>query len=101
MRTSLSIRLSAAVAALIVASGASERITRGSEHDFSAARLTAPPTASWPTNGGNLYNQRYSPLTAVNRANAGQLKGVWRTRLGGSGTAPAQAGCAVAEPGLG
>ena len=26
--------------------------------DFAAERLVAPPTDSWPTNGGNLYNQR-------------------------------------------
>jgi len=24
--------------------------------DFSSAKLTAPPTGNWPTNGGNLYN---------------------------------------------
>jgi alcohol dehydrogenase (cytochrome c) len=40
---------------------------------------------SWPTNGGDLYNRRYSPLTQINRENVAQLKGVWRTRLGGSG----------------
>ncbi len=28
--------------------------------------LTAPPRTGWPTNGGNLYNQRYSPLNAIN-----------------------------------
>ena len=25
-------------------------------------QLTALPTAGWITNGGNVYNQRYSPL---------------------------------------
>jgi quinohemoprotein ethanol dehydrogenase len=29
--------------------------------DFAAERLIAPPRNSWPTNGGNFYNQRYSP----------------------------------------
>jgi alcohol dehydrogenase (cytochrome c) len=67
---------------------------QGSGHDFSAARLTAAPATNWPTNGGNLYNQRYSPLTAINRVNVGQLKGVWRARLGGSGTAPQYSGFA-------
>jgi quinohemoprotein ethanol dehydrogenase len=47
--------------------------------------LVAPPTDGWPTNGGNWYNQRYSPLTAIDRGNVKGLKGVWRTRLGGSG----------------
>jgi quinohemoprotein ethanol dehydrogenase len=53
-----------------------------------AAALVQPPTTGWPTNGGNLYNQRWSPLTAINRANVAQLKGVWRARLRGSGTQP-------------
>ena len=39
----------------------------------------------WPTNGGDLYNRRYSPLSQINRDNVSQLKAVWRTRLGGSG----------------
>ena len=78
-----SVVLCAAVVALAATTG-----------DFSAAKLTAPPTTSWPTNGGNLYNQRYSPLTAVNRANVAQLKGVWRARLRGSGTAPQYSGFA-------
>ncbi|TAJ94078.1 MAG: quinonprotein alcohol dehydrogenase [Gammaproteobacteria bacterium] len=52
---------------------------------FTAQQLLALPTGDWPTNGGNLYNQRYSPLTAINRDNVGQLKGVWRTHLNGSG----------------
>ena len=75
----------AAVAALLATSGQAQSKQKG---EFSAARLTAPPATSWPTNGGNLYNQRYSPLTAINRANVAQLKGVWRARLRGSGTAP-------------
>ncbi len=47
--------------------------------------LTQLPTSGWPTNGGDLYNRRYSPLTQINRDNVAQLKGVWRTSLGGSG----------------
>ena len=79
----------AAVAALLATSGQAQSKQKG---EFSAARLTAPPATSWPTNGGNLYNQRYSPLTAINRANVAQLNGVWRTRLRGSGTAPRYSG---------
>src|SRR6187549_2806898 len=60
--------------------------------DFSAQRLVAPPTDGWPTNGGNLYNQRYSPLSQIGASNVGQLKGVWRARLGGSGAAPQYSG---------
>jgi quinohemoprotein ethanol dehydrogenase len=54
--------------------------------------LVAAPTAGWPTNGGNWYNQRHSPLTQVDRSNVANLKGVWRTRLGGSGAGPAHSG---------
>jgi quinohemoprotein ethanol dehydrogenase len=57
----------------------------GPDDRFSAAALTAAPRASWPTNGGNLYNQRYSPLTGIDRDNVARLAGVWRTSLGGSG----------------
>jgi PQQ-dependent dehydrogenase (methanol/ethanol family) len=53
---------------------------------FSAKELTASPTDSWITNGGNVYNQRYSPLTRINRDNVAQLKPQWRTHLNGSGT---------------
>src|SRR5436305_3330477 len=62
--------------------------------EFTPARLIVPPTTGWPTNGGNLYNQRYSPLTAINGGNVAQLKGVWRARLRGSGAAPQYSGFA-------
>jgi alcohol dehydrogenase (cytochrome c) len=52
---------------------------------FKGDALVAPPRAGWPTNGGNWYNQRYSPLAAIDRSNVANLKGVWRTRLRGSG----------------
>ena len=102
MRPFVSAALSAAVAALLVASlVAAGRQTSlapsGPERqrDFSAATLTAPPATRWPTNGGNLHNQRFSPLTAINRANVAQLKGVWRARLRGSGTQPQYSGFAA------
>jgi alcohol dehydrogenase (cytochrome c) len=59
---------------------------------FAGDALTAPPTAGWPTNGGNWYNQRYSPLTQINRDNVARLKGVWRARLDGSGVDPKYSG---------
>ncbi|HEY5618937.1 MAG TPA: PQQ-binding-like beta-propeller repeat protein [Vicinamibacterales bacterium] len=52
---------------------------------FAPRELTQFPTTSWPTNGGDVYNRRYSPLTQINRDNVDRLKAVWRTRLGGSG----------------
>lgn len=53
---------------------------------FSAAEVTASPTTAWITNGGNVYNQRYSPLTGINRDNVAGLKAVWRTGMGSGGT---------------
>jgi quinohemoprotein ethanol dehydrogenase len=79
------------VPAVLIAAGAA---LFAASDDFSAARLTPAPTTSWPTNGGNLYNQRFSPLTAINRANVAQLKGIWRARLRGSGAAPQYSGFA-------
>jgi len=54
---------------------------------FSAADLTALPKDAWPTVGGNLHNERYSPLTQIDTSNVSQLKGVWRRHLDGSGLA--------------
>jgi quinohemoprotein ethanol dehydrogenase len=50
--------------------------------------LLSPPVNGWLTNGGTLFNQRWSPLTEINRDNVAQLKGVWRTHLNGSGMDP-------------
>ena len=63
---------------------------------FSRTALVPPPPEGWPTNGGNLSNQRYSPLTEINRDNVARLKGVWRTRLRGSGLGPQYSGEALA-----
>lgn len=52
---------------------------------FSKTELTALPRANWITNGGNLFNQRYSPLKQINRDNVAGLKAVWRASLNGSG----------------
>ena len=78
----------AALALPFVSSGAFAQ--RGDA--FAPKRLTAPPRDGWPTNGGNLYNQRYSPLTQIDRGNVARLKGVWRTHLNGSGVAPQYSG---------
>ena len=105
MRLFASAALSAAVAvaaglqtrlAEYVEPGLQTRLIAASpQRDFSGAALTAPPTSRWPTNGGNLANQRYSPLTAINRGNVAQLKGVWRARLRGSGLQPQYSGFAA------
>src|SRR6185503_15546155 len=85
-------RAVAVAAALVAANAWSQTGARRAPRAFSAAHLVAPPTADWPTNGGNLYNQRYSSLALIDRGNVGELKGVWRTRLNGSGFAPQYSG---------
>ena len=40
---------------------------------FSAEALAELPKDGWRTNGGNLFNQRYSPLFQINRENVGEL----------------------------
>jgi quinohemoprotein ethanol dehydrogenase len=54
---------------------------------FSASQLTALPTDGWITNGGNVLNQRYSPLVEIDRGNVAELRPVWRIGLDGSGNA--------------
>ena len=58
---------------------------------FTAPQLLAPPARNWVTNGGTLYNQRYSPLALINRDNVKDLRALWRTAMG-SGTTPGHAG---------
>jgi len=55
---------------------------------FKSSELAALPRTGWLTNGGNLYNQRYSPLAQINRSNVSKLKAVWRVSLRGSGMSP-------------
>ena len=90
-RLSFGAALSAMIAAMLVSSGEAQS-KRTTGHDLSTASLTAAPAANWPTNGGNLYNQRYSSLATIDRGNVAGLKGVWRARLRGSGTAPHYSG---------
>jgi quinohemoprotein ethanol dehydrogenase len=48
---------------------------------FTADELTALPATGWWTNGGNLSNQRFSPLTQITRDNVRNLKAVFRADL--------------------
>jgi quinohemoprotein ethanol dehydrogenase len=54
---------------------------------FSMEDLAADPKENWITNGGNLANQRYSPLDQIDTGNITQVKGVWMTDLDGSAIA--------------
>ena len=50
-----------------------------------ADTLLELPTNDWLTNGGDLYNRNFSPLTQINTNNVNELGPVWRTHLEGSG----------------
>jgi quinohemoprotein ethanol dehydrogenase len=81
-------RLPAAfVSALLAAAAVSTVAAQVAAPNFARSSLVAPRT-DWPTNGGDWYNRRYSPLEEINRDNVENLKGVWRTRLNGSGVEP-------------
>lgn len=80
------------VAALLLLSCPALPVLGQSAADFSGTSLVRLPTGSWPTNGGNLYNQRYSPLSTITRDNVAGLKGVWHTHLRGSGAGPQYSG---------
>jgi len=58
---------------------------------FTGKQLSELPRENWVTNGGNIFNQRYSPLTGINRDNVKNLKALWRTGMGG-GTAQGNSG---------
>ncbi len=66
------------------AHAADQKISRAPA--FSGKQLVADPSDGWVTNGGNVFNQRYSPLTQINRDNVAGLKAEWRVSLDGSGT---------------
>ncbi|HEX4023705.1 MAG TPA: hypothetical protein VHX52_03230 [Steroidobacteraceae bacterium] len=55
---------------------------------FTPGQLAAYPLDGWLTNGGDLSNQRYSPLALIDRGNVSQLKARWRASLNGSGLNP-------------
>lgn len=62
------------------------------QDDFSAGVLAELPRQDWATNGGNLLNQRYSPLDQIDRSNVAELKGQWHIHLNGSGNGPQYSG---------
>ena len=77
--------------ALVACSTSSPPPSSGSGEP-AAHPLTQLPVAGWPTNGGDVYNRRYSPLTEIDRDNVADLKGVWLAHLNGSGIGPPYSG---------
>jgi alcohol dehydrogenase (cytochrome c) len=53
---------------------------------------TTAAGSDWPTNGGAMWNQRYSTLDDIDTSNVSQLKGVWRTHLNGAAVAAKYSG---------
>ncbi len=49
---------------------------------FDSAALTEAPSDGWITNGGTVFNDRYSKVDEINRQNVGRLKGDWVVHLG-------------------
>src|SRR5262245_9033923 len=84
--TSNPVSLAVLAASLAAASGAAAQRAPAAPPKFTAKELTAPAPTGWITNGGNIYNQRYSPLARIDRSNVASLKPAWRTHLNGSGT---------------
>jgi quinohemoprotein ethanol dehydrogenase len=80
-RSAVGLLLIVAAASLVLAgcggSGDGEGIAA-----FTPEELTALPEQDWITNGGTLFNQRYSPLDQLTPSNVSDLKGVWRIHLG-------------------
>jgi PQQ-dependent dehydrogenase (methanol/ethanol family) len=74
--------LGIAIGAAVMAQQSTTQRAIGASPAFSARQLTAHPTTDWITNGGNVFNQRYSPLTLLNRDNIKDLKALWRTGMG-------------------
>jgi len=81
----MTLSLLAGTAGTINNTSAAEEITPSPA--FSAEELTALPVSDWITTGGNLYNQRYSPLSQINKDNVTELKAEWRVGLN-SGLGP-------------
>jgi len=85
-------RIVATLCAIIMMSVSAVQAQAPVSPAFSPEELAAPPTVGWYTNGGNLGNQRYSPLTQINKDNVGSMKAEWRIHLNGSGAGPNHSG---------
>ena len=86
------VSIAAAIAAVACTSPSERAPSARAENRAAPHPLVQPPIDAWATNGGDLYNRRYSPLTEINRDNVANLKGVWLTHLNGSGIGPQYSG---------
>jgi alcohol dehydrogenase (cytochrome c) len=84
-------RIAHACAALAASLVAAATVHAANAPAFTKEQLAAQPKDAWITNGGNLYNQRYSPLTEINRDTVKNLRAEWRIHLN-SGLGPQHSG---------
>jgi alcohol dehydrogenase (cytochrome c) len=89
-RTSIASLLALCALSVIgaTAAGAADQPSIRKSPAFKASQLAAQPRDGWLTNGGSLLNQRYSPLTQIDKSNVSKMKAVWRASLRGSGMSP-------------
>jgi len=64
---------------------ASAAVIKAPNSPFNTDTMSQPSSDAWPTNGGSFTNQRWSPLSEINRDNVSELKAEWRVHLNGSG----------------
>src|SRR5215475_1827940 len=76
----------AALAVALCSASALAQRTPAAPPKFTAKQLTSSAGDGWITNGGNIMNQRWSPLALINKDNVAKLKPTWRTHLNGSAT---------------
>jgi alcohol dehydrogenase (cytochrome c) len=81
----MNLKVALAVSGLLCVALSGQEGTTSSRSGRQGRDGVTPPTSGWPTNGGDLYNRRYSPLAQITRDNVSGLKGAWRARLNGSG----------------
>lgn len=88
-RYALSLLMSAA--ALLLGACSADAQNGNAASGPSSEALQQAPRDNWPTNGGTVYNQRYSPLDDINLDNIDQVQAEWRTHLD-SGLGPQHSG---------
>jgi quinoprotein glucose dehydrogenase len=89
-RTVTALKLTGTVIAMVIVTGVA--FNGGSRADAQAGRTAAPgsaaPTIGWPTYGGNLASQRYSPADQITKENFNRLEIAWRLKTDFLGPRP-------------
>ena len=86
-----SLTLLTAAGALLLGACSADAQNDSAAASVSIQALLQAPRTNWPTNGGSLLNQRYSPLDEINLETIDQVQAEWRTHLD-SGLGPQHSG---------